>query len=186
MRFITRRPQASNRHAGRLLGGSLAGVLISSLSPISCREPARPPASATHQTTAPAPPTAALMPVVPAGDAHPTNWPGVVAEVTALRRKGNTLTAQLRFSNQGAQPSGQINFMDWRDVYLLDEAGARKYQVLVDDHHEAIAGSIAFYIDSGQSVVTWMKFPAPPREVRDVTLRMPNMTPFEDLTIQDQ
>ena len=40
-------------------------------------------------------------------------------------------------------------------------------------------------MEPGMSQVLWMKFPAPPAEVTTVTLQVPGVPPFEDLTIQD-
>ena len=40
-------------------------------------------------------------------------------------------------------------------------------------------------LDPGQSYTMWVKFPAPPAEVKSVTLQVPGVPPFEDLAIQD-
>src|SRR5215212_2652073 len=57
-----------------------------------------------------------------------TNWPGVKAEVTEFRRKGNTLTAKVRFTNSGTeQATVEVNF---DEIYLIDTAGGKKYQTL--------------------------------------------------------
>lgn len=119
-----------------------------------------------------------------------TNWPAVVAEVTELRRRGNTLTARLRLTNQGdavAEPDVSYN-----EVYLMDAAAGKKYEVLRDENGTYIAGLRSGWnnrwyqkLDPGQAFTIWMKFPAPPPEVRTITLQVPGMTPFEELPIQD-
>jgi hypothetical protein len=142
---------------------------------------------ATTQTTAAAPAAA------PAGTSlasQETNWPGVTAEVTEFKRKGNSLTAKVRLTNKGtadAQPQ-----VEWRDVALVDATGGKKYEVLKDEKGASIASTRAGWTDRWyesiaptQSQIIWMKFPAPPLEVKTITLQMPKMPPFDDLTIQD-
>ena len=67
-----------------------------------------------------------------------TNWSGIVAEVTEFRRKGNTLTAKVRLRNQG---SGEVQpEVIYKEVYLMDLAAGKKYQVLQDEKGAYIAG----------------------------------------------
>jgi hypothetical protein len=151
---------------------------------------APPAASPTSPVTAePAAPAAA-----PAQESvlasQETSWAGVVAEVTELRRKGNTLTARVRLRNQGgekAQPE-----VKYDEVYLMDLAAGKKYQVLADEGGAYIAALRSGWKDRwygeltpGQGQLLWMKFPAPPPEVRSITLQVPGVPPFEDLAIQD-
>ncbi|HEX5760139.1 MAG TPA: hypothetical protein VF121_13190 [Thermoanaerobaculia bacterium] len=126
----------------------------------------------------------------PALASQETNWPGIVVEVTEFLRKGNTLTAKLRVRNQGgvdAEPD-----FTFSQMYVMDAAGGRKYEVLKDEKGTAIAGLRSGWSDRwydtlspGESAVVWMKFPAPPPEVKVVTLQIPNTPPFDDLAIQD-
>src|SRR5262249_25781413 len=81
--------------------------------------PAPTPAPAPASTQAPAPVNTA--PSAGAMATQETNWKGIVAEVTEFRRKGNTLTAKVRFSNRGSEESkAEIVF---KEVYLIDTAG---------------------------------------------------------------
>jgi hypothetical protein len=42
-----------------------------------------------------------------------TNWAGIVAEVTEFRRRGNTLTAKVRYRNTaGANATPEVKFED--------------------------------------------------------------------------
>ena len=142
---------------------------------------------AATQTTAAAP-TAA-----PAGTSlasQETNWPGITAEVSEFRRKGNTLTAKIRLVNKRAEKSDAE--IQWRDVALIDTAGGKKYEVLKDEKGTFLASTQQGWsdrwhewIDGNSSQTVWMKFPAPPPEVKTITLQMPKMPPFDDLTIQD-
>ena len=120
-----------------------------------------------------------------------TNWPGIVAEVTEFRRRGNTLTAKVRFRNAGGSGNQEPD-VQFDEVYLMDAANARKYEVLRDEKGTAIALNRQGYskrwyatIEPGQQQTIWIKFPAPPPEVRTITLQLPNTPPFEELAIQD-
>ncbi|HEX3125932.1 MAG TPA: hypothetical protein VH394_01250 [Thermoanaerobaculia bacterium] len=149
---------------------------------------ASPPAGpATSEPSGAAPAAAAPESVLASQE---TSWSGVVAEVTEFRRKGNTLTARVRLRNQGsaaAQPE-----VKYDEVYLMDLAAGKKYQVLADEAGSYIAALRSGWKDRwygelapGQGQLLWMKFPAPPAEVRSVTLQIPGVPPFEDLAIQD-
>lgn len=147
--------------------------------------PASEPAPAAAPTAAPASPSSNT--VLASQD---TNWSGIVAEVTEFRRKGNTLTAKVRLRNQG---SGEVQTeVIYKEVYLMDLAAGKKYQVLQDEKGAYIAAMRSGWNDRwydelgpGESYNLWMKFPAPPAEVKSITLQVPGMPPFEDLAIQD-
>src|SRR5258708_184751 len=112
---------------------------------------APPPATTSTQAAAPAPPPAATPSTTPAATTTPvavstaaaaapsvvslqsqeTNWPGVTAEVTEFRRKGNTLTGKVRLTNKGAAKV-EVELL-WKEVSLVDTAGGKKYEVLKDE-----------------------------------------------------
>lgn len=158
--------------------------------PIAVAAPAVSPAAAEPSGAAPATP----LPASPAQESvlasQVTNWNGVVAEVTEFRRKGNTLTVKVRLRNQGgAEIQPEIRY---EEVYVMDLAAGKKYTTLQDEAGSYIAALRSGWKDRwydtlkpGQSQLLWMKFPAPPAEVRAVTLQIPGMPPFEDLAIQD-
>lgn len=165
----------------------------------SAEEPA--PAAASEPAATSSTPVAepAAVPAVPAAvpaasgavlASQETNWQGVVAEVTEFRRKGNTLTAKVRLRNQGSEkvPAEVI----YKEVYLMDLGAGKKYQVLQDEKGAYIADLRSGWndrwygdLEPGQSHTMWVKFPAPPAEVKSVTLQVPGVPPFEDLAIQD-
>ena len=107
-----------------------------------------------------------------------------------LRRKGNTLTAKVRLRNGG--PDEQQTEVKFDEVYLMDAPNAKKYQVLRDEKGVYVASVRSGWNDRwydhlkpAQTYLLWMKFPAPPAEVKAITLQLPNTPPFEDLAIQD-
>lgn len=117
-----------------------------------------------------------------------TNWPGVTADITEFRRKGNTLTAKVRLT-AAAKSKFEV---DYGEVYLMDTGAGKKYELLKDDKGAYIAATSPGWpaktwgeIDAGQSRTLWMKFPAPPADVKAITLSLPSMAPFEDVAIQD-
>lgn len=117
-----------------------------------------------------------------------TNWPGITAHLTEFRRKGNTLTAKVKL---GADARSKFE-VDYGEVYLMDAAAGKKYEVLKDDKGAYIAATRQGWpeknygdLEAGQSVLLWMKFPAPPAEVKSISLSLPNMPPFDDVAIQD-
>ncbi|MEA2561957.1 MAG: hypothetical protein QOH06_3461 [Acidobacteriota bacterium] len=163
--------------------------------PAAASEPAAVPASDTPAATVSEPAPAAPPGAIPAAAgtvlaSQETNWKGVVAEVTEFRRKGNTLTAKVRLRNQGSEKiQPEVNY---KEVYLMDLGAGKKYEVLQDEKGAYIAGLKSGWNDRwygelapGESYTIWVKFPAPPAEVKSVTLQVPGVPPFEDLAIQD-
>jgi len=188
-------------------------LILSALLPLACSKPQAEPASqpapaggvgvaagggdnaapAAAPASEAAAPAAAAPAAAPAGAviaSQDTNWPGVVAEVTELRRKGNTLTAKVRFRNGGTDPQ-QVE-VKFDETYLMDAANAKKYEVLRDEKGTYIAANRSGWNDRwydtlkpADSHLVWIKFPAPPPEVTAITIQLPNTPPFEDLAIQD-
>ena len=89
--------------------------------------------------------------------------------------------------NADTEPNVHLN-----EVYVMDAAGGKKYEVLKDENGSYIAALRPGYRDQwfqrlqpGGTYTIWMKFPAPPADVKTVTLQVPGVPPFEDLAIQD-
>jgi hypothetical protein len=148
------------------------------------------PAASAPAAAAPAAPAAQAPAPAAAIATQTTNWKGVVADVTEFRRKGSTLTARLVLRNQGSTEA-QPDF-HFTEVYVMDAGGGKKYEVLKDEKGSYIASLRQGYnnrwfdrIAPGESFTVWMKFPAPPPEVKSVTLQVPGIPPFEDVPIQD-
>jgi hypothetical protein len=141
---------------------------------------ARPSTTPAAVVTAPEKPSDALA-------SHNTNFQGVIADVTEFRRKGNVLTALVRLRNQ--LPTTAVIQIDFTQTSVIDEAGAKKYEVLKDEKGAYIgSGPTGIYegLAGAGTMTIWMKFPAPPPEVRIATLAIASMPPFDDLPIQDR
>jgi nucleoid-associated protein YgaU len=165
-----------------------AGTAAPAAAPAGAPAPADTAASSAPAAAPAAAPTAGQAASVLAS--QETNWPGIVAEIIEFRRKGNTLTARVRIRNQGGAPAQPE--IKYEEVAVMDLAAGKKYEVLKDERGTYIAGLRSGWTDRwyqsvepGQSQLIWMKFPAPPAEVKAVTLQLPGTPPFEDLPIQD-
>ncbi|HKH45600.1 MAG TPA: hypothetical protein VKM72_13140 [Thermoanaerobaculia bacterium] len=164
----------------------------SSTAPADAASPAAAPAG---EAAAPPPPAAtAAQPAAPAPAtvvaSQQSNWPGVVVDVTEFRRKGSTLTARVVLRNEGsAEAEPDISY---NEVYVMDLGAGKKYEVLKDENGSYIAALRQGYdnrwykkLSPGETYTLWMKFPAPPPDVKAVTLQIPGLPPYEDLPIQD-
>ena len=119
-----------------------------------------------------------------------TNLAGVTAEVTEFKRRGNTLTAKVRYTSTAAEDLTLD--VEYDKSYVLDAENGKKYEILRDDAKKYIAAMGPSYSDRywstikpGQPLTVWMKFPAPPPEVKTATLQLDDAPPFDDLAIQD-
>jgi hypothetical protein len=86
------------------------------------------------------------------------------------------------------------------EVYYIDEKERKKYPVLKDSHGEWVAaptayGSIATQhgwgvealpLQAGGKVIVWFKFPAPPASTTKINLIVPNLLPFENLSVSQR
>jgi hypothetical protein len=148
-------------------------------------------AEPVDEPSAPEISTAAAVAPAPAGfpAAQGTKWPGITVQVTELVRKGKSLTAKLRFTNNGAERVRPSFY--YAGTYAID-ADNRKYEVLKDDQGTYL-GSLGTgntnwwgdHIDPGSSMLIWMRFASPPAGVNVVTLQLDGMEPIDDVRIQN-
>jgi len=170
-----------------------------SQAPPATQAPATAPQTPPPATAAPTPPSPTAPPPqatqaapAPSGAlaSQQSNWPGVVVDVTEFRRKGSTLTARVVLRNQGgADVEPEVHY---NEVYVMDLGAGKKYEVLKDEKGTYIAALRSGWGDRwygklkpGETYTLWMKLPAPPADVKSVTLQIPGLPPFEDLAIQD-
>jgi len=143
-----------------------------------------------------------LAAALPAAAAEPiatgeTNWDGIVIKVMSVVRKGNVLTVKFAAVNEGnSQQKVAFGFVG-RDVcYVLDEESGTKYYVLTDKEGHPLAPGNEFLdsskrglarkVEPGKSVRVWMKFPAPPPEVKTISLFLNETDPIEDVPISER
>lgn len=119
-----------------------------------------------------------------------TNFSGVVAELTECKRKEGVLSIKVRFRNTsdasirvylyGAHTrKGEID-----KFYVTGDS--KKYFTLKDTEQEALASEeLDADLKKNETHIWWVKFPAPPAEVKKINLIMPKVTPFEDVPITE-
>ncbi|HTX38726.1 MAG TPA: hypothetical protein VME43_27055 [Bryobacteraceae bacterium] len=144
-------------------------------------------APAPAAAAAPAPPAAAA--VIKTGD---TNTTGVAAEVTECSRKDGVLSVKVRFHNTSAAQKrlDLIGSRNYEKYYVT--AANKKYFILKDSEGTYLTpqadqfGNLGVDLDAGGQYTWWAKFPAPPAEVKEVSLYLANAAPLEDIPISGQ
>lgn len=165
-----------------------------SATPVPAASPAVPtPTASTAPPAAPAPaPAPAAPPSTPALKTGDTNINGVAADVTQCERKDGVLSVKVRFRNTGSEKR-QFDLIDSRNYekYYLT-AASKKYFILKDSEGTYLTpqadgfGSLRVYLDPAGQYTWWAKYPAPPPEVKAVTLYMPVAAPLEDIPVSDK
>jgi hypothetical protein len=130
---------------------------------------------------------------------HDYEVDGVAVELLSVQRtSGDTLTLKWRYRNKSSEPKKlgeSFTGMGWSepyslvyDAYVVDAANKTKYPVLKDTSGHLIAGKHAgrkvVVLKAKETLSTWAKFPAPPPATKKVTVFIPGVEPFEDVTIQ--
>lgn len=135
-------------------------------------------------------PSAAQAPgVIQSQDA---NKAGVIADLVECKRKDGVLSVKIRLRNTSNDAASMTlarggNYDGW---YLT--AASKKYFVLKDTEGAALAygasskGDVYENIDKGGALNWWAKYPAPPAEVKTVSIYTPISGPFDDVKITDQ
>ena len=120
-----------------------------------------------------------------------TNISGVVAEITECSRADGVLTIRLRLRNT-TDNKARVSLISGRnyDAYYVTAAN-KKYFVLRDSEKTPLTltadgfGNVTADIEKGASYVWWAKFPAPPADVKKVSLFTPIAPPFDNIPITD-
>jgi hypothetical protein len=127
-----------------------------------------------------------------------SNVQGLALDLMSLERKGNILTVKWAVHNTGSEQQNYIANLYGRHVttYVLDEENGTKYYVLTDKEEHSVAteheyiGSdthgISEYIKPGETLRFWMKLPAPPPEVKSVSVFFTDAEPLEGLAITEK
>lgn len=127
-----------------------------------------------------------------------TNWDGVEIHLASVERKGSVLTVKWAVRNGGSAQQ-QVGFSlvgNGASTYVVDEESGTKYYALTDQENHLVASEHE-YVDSGRFGIVanldagatkryWAKFPAPPPEVKTVSLFFTETEPLEDVAITDK
>jgi hypothetical protein len=115
-----------------------------------------------------------------------SSFPGIIAELTQCKRKKGVLTVKVRVKNTGSKTT-RVYWQDaHKNAYLMDADNQKKYFILKDANGEYIYSGAPGDIPSNTSKISWFKFPAPPSEVKEITIILPSCAPFEDVPIEDK
>jgi hypothetical protein len=159
-----------------------------------CSKESPPPSS---HTPAPAPVAATAPPAASAAPAgtlktSETNISGVAADVTECVRKEGVLSVKVRFRNASGEKK-KLNLIDGRDYEkFYVTAASKKYFILKDSEGTYLTpqtsnfGGLSVGIDPGELYTWWAKYPAPPAEVKAVTLYTTVAAPLEDIPVSDK
>lgn len=118
---------------------------------------------------------------------------GVVATLVSARRADQMVTVRLRLAPDG--PGGKARFITpyfyYQHVFLMDNAGKRKYPMMKDAEGMFQGQPLTVKMDHGAFVPDWTKtilmtltFQAPPDSVTSVDLFMPQFLPFLGVPIE--
>lgn len=157
--------------------------------------PQAPPAATS--ATAPTPPAAA--PAVAAGPAPIATTdgeqPGLRVEVRTLKRDGSaTVTLQFTVINDsdaefsartqlGATSHGNDDYETVSGVQLIDPVNKKKYLVVRDAENKCVCSNGVYAVAAKSRSNLWAKFPAPPDDVKKITVIVPHFVPMDDVPI---
>jgi len=142
--------------------------------------PAAPAASAASAASAPAP-------VHVDGD-----LPGLKIAVNELKRTSNTVTlkftayntADKEFNTQGVFDGDSYGrYRHVGAIHLIDADSKKKYFVVTDSDGNLLCSNNIANIAPKSQITLWAKFPAPPNEIRKITVEFPHFVPIEDVAI---
>jgi hypothetical protein len=111
---------------------------------------------------------------------------GVRIDITELKRtSGDTLTMKFTLVNDSGETVSPYNFFesvhsDLRNVHLIDAVGRKKYLTIMDASNNCVcSGGVSHDLESGKSLNLWARFPAPPAEVKEVSVVFPHFIPTD-------
>ena len=149
---------------------------------------AAPPAAAPAAAPAPAPASAAVA----SADGEKS---GIRVEVTELKRvSGGTISLKFTFINDSEKklgfgydfgdPDHQIkDHGSVGGIMLLDPVGKKKYFVVRDSENTCLCSRGVHDIESKSRGNLWAKFPAPPEDVKKISVVIPHFGPMDDVPI---
>jgi hypothetical protein len=153
------------------------------------------PATATTTTTV----TPAAAPAAPAVSGAIATADGDTAGITAAikelkRSTDGTLSLKFVITNGSSKrlgfgydfgdPDHHIrDFSSVGGVQMIDPAGKKKYFVARDAEGKCVCSTDMKDVEPGASVNAWAKFPAPPDDVKKISVVIPHFSPMDDVPI---
>jgi len=155
---------------------------------------AQPVAAAQPPAPAPAPTAAAAAALVSAAIASADGeQPGRRVEVTELKRvSGGTVSLrftmvndadEIAFHDAYGEAGHSKDFGSIGGVALVDPVGKKKYLVVRDSEDACLCSRDIPNIAKTSRVNLWAKLPAPPEDVRKISVCIPHFAPMDDVPI---
>jgi hypothetical protein len=118
-------------------------------------------------------------------------FPDIRVEVQELRRtSGGTVTLKFAVINDSDQKfflGDKIGGLSYgynvSGIDLIDAAGKKKYLVILDSDKKCLCSIIEGSVEPKSRIKLYAKFPAPPEDVKKITIEIPHFTPMEDVPI---
>ncbi len=125
------------------------------------------------------------------------NWDGIKVHLMTVERKGSVLSVKWAVTNEGEGKTRVFFVFTGNDpCYVIDEENGVKYYALTDKEGNAIASGneyvssgragVATDVPSGSTRRYWMKMPAPPPEVKEISVFLSETEPFDGVVIADK
>jgi hypothetical protein len=122
---------------------------------------------------------------------------GVRIEVVELKRSsGDTLTLRFNLVNDTGEAfkpddyyfgdyKGYVNqdSGDLGAITLIDAVGKKKYFVVRDTDKNCLCSNDIPSVNGKSRVALWAKFPAPPVDVKKISVAIPHFIPMDDVAI---
>jgi hypothetical protein len=156
--------------------------------PLPVAQPTPPPVAPAPQAAAPA----AGGPVLARSDGEKA---GLSVEVTELKRgSGGTVTLKFVMVNNtkekislsydyGDPAMGAGDYSNVGGTHLIDAVNKKKYLVVRDSGSKCVCSKMDGYIQVGERGNLWAKFPAPPEDVKVISVMIPHFAPMDDVPI---
>jgi len=120
--------------------------------------------------------------------------PGLRVDVQELKRSsGGTITLKfIMVNDSGGKVSFQYDFRELNQqkdeysisgVQLVDPAGKKKYPVIRDGQGNCLCSRGIASLASKSRSNLWAKFPAPPGDVKKLSIVIPHFMPMDDVPI---
>lgn len=110
---------------------------------------------------------------------------GTRIEITELSRSsGGTVTMKFRLVNDSGENASPYelmgNYYHVGAVHLIDASGKKKYLVITDSGGTCVcSNNLTTKLEPGKSINLWARFPAPPAEVKEVSVIFPHFIPTD-------
>src|SRR5262245_33668487 len=117
---------------------------------------------------------------------------GLEVDLARVGFAGDLMTIELRYRNPTAKEIW-LDMFRLDQVSFIDDATSKRYSVVKDQSGQYMAspfsrlgdGSInPHYVKENGYSIVWFKFPAPPTTTQNISINIPNVSPFDGIRIQ--